>query len=117
MEKAVANSFEADMAHQNMEMPLTIRPSVPPARVKRDTNSVQIDIDVGEINKQCICMKHCLYRVRNIPGESVLYSTTNLTYLAKKIYFIEICVSRIFQYDRTGNVHIFIWNLYLDLYY
>lgn len=74
MENAVANSFDADMAHQRMAMPLTIRPSVPLQSAKRFRKSVhRINEELsreqrrakqvkrsatqGKINKQCICMR------------------------------------------------------------
>lgn len=78
MENAVANSFDADMAHQRMAMPLTIRPSVPLQSAKRFRKSVhrineelrqwreemrsakqarRSDPTQGKINKQCICMR------------------------------------------------------------
>lgn len=71
----MANSFDADMAHQRMAMPLTIRPSVPLQSAKRFRKSVhRINEELrqnkdetrreekskaseGKINKQCICMR------------------------------------------------------------
>lgn len=77
----MANSFDADMAHQRMATPLTIRPSVPLQSAKRFRKSVhRINEELrtdrerakrgewrakqakrsatqGKINKQCICMR------------------------------------------------------------